>query len=47
MKEHNKMKRSKLKKHVAVEKYMSNAKRERHAREDNSNNINMRGPACP
>ena len=38
------MKRSKLKKHVAVEKYMSNKKRERHTREDNSNNINMKGP---
>ena len=44
------MKRSKLKKHVAVEKYMSkymsNTKRERHIREDNSNNINMKGPIC-
>ena len=40
------MKRSKLKKHVAVEKYMSNTKRERHTREDNSNNIIMKGPTC-
>ena len=40
------MKGSKLKKHVAVEKYMSNTKRERHTREDNSNNVNMKGPAC-
>ena len=31
------MKMTKLKKHVAAEKRMSNAKRERHAREDNSN----------
>ena len=28
---------TKLKKHVAAEKRMSNTKRERHAREDNSN----------
>ena len=34
------MKRSKLKKHAAVEKYMSNTKLEKHIREDNSNNIN-------
>ena len=40
------MKRSKLKKHVAVEKYMSNAKRKRHTREYNSSNINMKGPTC-
>ena len=40
------MKKSKLKKHVAEEKYMSNTKRERHTREDNSNNINMKGPIC-
>ena len=38
------MKRSKLKKHVAVEKCMSNTKRERRTRDDNSNNINMKGP---
>ena len=31
------MKITKLKKHVAAEKRMSNTKRERHAREDNSN----------
>ena len=31
------MKMTKLKKHVAAEKRMSNTKRERHAREDNSN----------
>ena len=37
------MKRSKSKKHVVVEKYLSNTKRERHTREDNSNNINMKG----
>ena len=40
------MKRSKLKKHEAVEKYMSNTKRERHIREDNRNNINTKGPIC-
>ena len=40
------MKRSKLKKHVAVEKYMSHTKRERHTREDNSNNINIKEPTC-
>ena len=40
------MKRSKLKKDVAVQKYMSNTKRERHTREDNSNIINMKGPTC-
>ena len=40
------MKRSKLKKHVAVWKYMSNTKRERHTREDSSNNINIKGSAC-
>ena len=39
------MKRSKLKNHVAVEKYMSNTKRYRHIREDNSN-INMKGHTC-
>ena len=36
------MKKTKLKKHVAVEKYISNAKRERHTREDNSNNITIK-----
>ena len=36
----------KLKKHAAVEKYMSNTTRERPIREDNSNNINMKGPVC-
>ena len=40
------MKSSKLKKHVPVEKYMSNTKRERHTREDNGDNINMKGPTC-
>ena len=40
------MKRTKLKKHVASEKYMSNTKRERYTREDNSNNINIKGPTC-
>ena len=40
------MKRNKLKKHVAVEIYMSNTKQERHTREDNSNNINQKGPTC-
>ena len=39
------MKKSKLKKPVAVEKYMSNTKRERHTREDN-NNISIKGPTC-
>ena len=38
------MKSSKLKKQVAVEKYMSNTKPERHSRENNSNNINMKDP---
>ena len=38
------MKRSKLKKRVAGEKYMSNTKRERHTRENNSNNISIKGP---
>ena len=38
------MNRSKLKKHVAVEKYMSNTKQERHTRKDISNNINIKGP---
>ena len=41
------MKRSKLKKHVAVQKYMSNTKRERHTREDNSNNINIQRTHMP
>ena len=40
------MKRSILKKNVAVAKYMSNKKRERDTREDNSNNINMKVPTC-
>ena len=40
------MKRTKLKKHAAVQKYMSNTKRERHTRRDNSNNINIKGPTC-
>ena len=40
------MKRYKLKKQVAVEKYMSNTKSERHTREANSNNINMKRPKC-
>ena len=40
------MKRTKLKKHVAAEKYMSNTKRERHTREDTSNNINIKGLTC-
>ena len=40
------MKRPKLKKHVAVEKYMSNTKREMHTRENNSNNINIKGSTC-
>ena len=38
------MKKNKLKKHVAVEKYMPNTKRERHTREDTSNSINIKGP---
>ena len=38
------MRTTNLKKHVAAEKSMSNAKRERHAREDNRNNINIKGP---
>ena len=38
------MERTKLKKHMALEKYMSNARRERHTREDNNNNINIKGP---
>ena len=37
------MERTKLKKHMALEKYMSNTRRERHTREDN-NNINIKGP---
>ena len=40
------MKRNKLKKHLAVEKYMLNTKQERHIGEDNSNNINIKGPTC-
>ena len=41
------MKRTKLKKHVAAEKYMSNTKRhQRHTREDNSNYINIIGRTC-
>ena len=31
---------------MAVEKYMSNIKRDRHTREDNSNNINIKEPTC-
>ena len=37
---------AKLKNIVAVEKYVSNTKRERHTRENNSNDINMKGPTC-
>ena len=40
------MKRFKLKMHMVAEKYMLNTKRERHTREDNSNNINIKGPTC-
>ena len=40
------MKMTNLKKHVAVEMYMSNIKRERNTRDDNSNNINIKGPTC-
>ena len=40
------MKMAKLKNTMAVEKYMSNTKRERHTRENNSNNINIKGPTC-
>ena len=40
------MKRTILKKNVAVAKYMSNKKRERDTREDNSNNINIKIPKC-
>ena len=40
------MKRTKLKKHVAAEKHISNTKRERHTRDDNSNNVNIKGPVC-
>ena len=40
------MKRTKLKMHVAAEKYITNTKRERQTREDNSNNINIKGPTC-
>ena len=40
------MKSTKLKKHVAVEKYMSNTKRERYTRRDNSNNITIKGHTC-
>ena len=40
------MKRTILKKNVAVAKYMSNKKRERDTREDNSNNINIKVPTC-
>ena len=40
------MKMAKLKNTVAVEKYVSNTKRERHTRENNSNDINMKGPTC-
>ena len=37
------MKRTKLKQHMALEKYISNTRRERHTREDNSNNnINIK-----
>ena len=35
------MKRTKLKKHGSVEKYMSNTKQERRTKEDNSNNITI------
>ena len=38
------MNRTKLKIRVGPEKYMSNTKRERHTREDNSNNISIKGP---
>ena len=40
------MKSTELKKHVAVEKYMSNTKRERLTKEDNINNVNIKGPTC-
>ena len=40
------MKRTSMKKHVAVEKYMSNTKRKRQNREYNSNNINIKGHTC-
>ena len=40
------MKKVKLKMHMVVGKYMLNTKRERHTREDNSNNINIKGPTC-
>ena len=40
------MKRTIPKKNVAVGKCMSNTKRERDTREDNSNNINIRRPTC-
>ena len=39
------MNRTKLKKYVAVEKYISNTKRKRQTREYN-NNINIKGHAC-
>ena len=38
------MERTKLQKHVTVEKYMSNTKQEKQTREDNSNNINIKDP---
>ena len=40
------MKRTIPKKNVAVGECMSNTKRDRDIREDNSNNINIRGPTC-
>ena len=40
------MQRAKLKRNVVVQRYMSNTKQERHTREDNGNNINIKGATC-
>ena len=40
------MEKSKLKRHVAADKSMSNTKRERYTRKDNSININTKGSTC-
>ena len=45
-KEHDKIKRTKLKKHATAEIYMPNTKRERHTRKDNNNDINIKAPTC-
>ena len=39
-KQHNKMKKTNSKKHVAAREYMSNTKQERHSRQNGNNNDN-------